>query len=170
MAVLNVVGGVAVLGSYALCIATHPNPSAAWGGVPEGIQPIYTVSMFLAAFGYLLFTYVLFFRVDPQRARLFDRPAYPILNGLYAGVLIPSALWMPLTMSMIDAPSVWLWVVIRVVLAIVGLSALGFLVALARIEPGPGRGWRIAAIVGVIAFANQTALLDALVWPAYYPV
>ena len=38
--VLNVVGGAAVLGSYAWGIASHDNPGAAlWGAVPEALRP-----------------------------------------------------------------------------------------------------------------------------------
>jgi len=169
MAWINVIGGIAVLGSYAHGLSTHPDPNSAWGGVPEEIKPLYTVSMFAAAAGYLLFTYVVLFRVDPARARLGSRAAYPLLNLLYIAVLLPSALWMPLTFAMIDAPGVGTWLAVRGVLAVVGAAALGFIYALARLEPTPGRGWRIVAVMGAIAFANQTALLDALVWPAFFP-
>ncbi len=170
MAWINVLGGVAVLGSYAHGIATQVDPGRVWGGVPIELQPVYTVSMFAAAFGYLLFTYFVFFRVDPATARIGSTPAYPLLNLLYVAALVPSALWMPLTFAMLDAPSGGLWFAIRLVLAIVGLAALGIIYVLARLEPDPGRGWRIAAVLGAVAFANQTALLDAIVWPAYFPV
>jgi hypothetical protein len=169
MAWINVIGGVAVLGSYAHGIATHPDPGVVWGGVPLSLQPVYTVSMLAAAVGYLVFTWVVFFRIDPATARLGTWPAYPVLNGLYVAALLPSALWMPLTFSMLAAPSAETWFAVRLVLTVVGLAALGLIWALARIAPAPGPAWRIAAIAGAIAFANQTALLDALVWPAYFP-
>lgn len=169
MAWINVVGGIAVLGSYAHGIATHPDPGAVWGGVPLSLQPVYTVSMLAAAAGYLVFTWVVFFRVDPATARLGSRPAYPLLNGLYVAALLPSALWMPLTFSMLEAPGTATWVAVRLVLFIVGLAALGLIWALVRVAPAPRPLWRGLAILGALAFANQTALLDALVWPAYFP-
>ena len=68
---LNVVGGAAVLGSYAWGIAGHSNPGAAlWGGVPEALRPVYTASMLSATGGYLtLFGYV-FTQLDPEKARI----------------------------------------------------------------------------------------------------
>ena len=74
MAWINVIGGVAVLGSYAHGIWTHPEITGeVWGGVPEWLKPFYTVSMLTAAAGYLAFTYFLFFRVEPDEARVADR-------------------------------------------------------------------------------------------------
>ena len=49
--VLNLVGGIAVLASYAWGIGGHPDArNALWGGVPDSLRPLYTVSMFSAAF------------------------------------------------------------------------------------------------------------------------
>ena len=169
MAWLNVIGGVAVLGSYAHGIATHPNPGAVWGGVPASLQPVYTVSMLAAATGYFLFSWCVFFRIDPDTARVGDRRAWPILLALYAGFLLPSALWMPLTFSMLAAPDPATWFAVRLVLAVVGLASVGLIWVLARVSPSPGPVARVVALAGALAFVNQTALLDALVWPAYFP-
>jgi hypothetical protein len=167
---INVVGGIAVLGSYALGIATHPDTAGqVWGGVPEGLKPAYTASMLSAALGYFLFSGYVFFALDPDRAWIGTRPAYGILQGLYALILAPSALWMPLTFRMLAAPSPGLWLCIRFVLALVGIGSLGLLVALLVVVPRRARVAHALAIVGIVAFAIQTALLDAIVWPAYFP-
>ena len=56
------------------------------------------------------------------------------------------------------------------VLAIVGISSLTLLWAVATVRPA-GPAWaRAAAVVGALAFSVQTALLDALVWPYYFPL
>jgi hypothetical protein len=74
---VNASGGVAVLGSYVHGFVTRPHTSGAlWGGVPEGLRPLYTLSMLLAAAGYLLFTSLLLFRVDPDQARIAGRFGY----------------------------------------------------------------------------------------------
>ena len=170
MAVLNVVGGIAVIGSYAHGFATHPDAGGAlWGGVPPALRPIYTLSMLLAAAGYFLFTSFLLFRVDPDRARVGGRFGYGWFNLLYALMLFPSALWMPLTFAMLAAPSPALWAAIRLVLALVGLGSLGLLAALVGITPRQPRVAHRLAVVGAIFFSVQTALLDALVWPAFFP-
>lgn len=168
--ILNVVGGIAVLGSYALGITSHPGAaSQAWGGVPESIRPVYTVNMFLAAAGYFAFSFFVFFRLDPERTRLFGSHGFRAFRLLYALILIPSAIWMPLTFAMIDAPSAPLWAVIRLVLLLVGLGSVGLIGAVATAGPVSAPIARRVAIAGTIPFAIQTALLDALIWPAYFP-
>ena len=162
MLVLNVVGGIAVLGSYAWGIATHPgNAGVVWGGVPESLKPLYTASMVSAALGYFLFSGFLLFAVDPARLRT--------TNLMYALILGPSALWMPLTFRMLETPAFGLWIAIRVVLALVGFGSVGVLVALMAMGPGTSRWAHRLAILGALAFCIQTALLDAIVWPAYFP-
>lgn len=169
MVIINVVGGSAVLGSYALGILGHADPgSALWGGVPETLRPLYTAGMLTAALGYFAFTGYLLLAVDAQEARVGERFGFGIFNGLYIGILVPSAMWMPLTFVMVEQPSTWLWFIIRVVLAIVGLSSLGLLAALLFLRPRK-RIWAFwIAFAGTVGFSLQTAVLDALVWTAYF--
>jgi hypothetical protein len=167
---LNVLGGIAVLGSYAHGLLTHPGTaSQVWGGVPAGLRPLYTVSMLLAAAGYFAFGFFVFFRLDPERTRIAGRFGFGALHALYASILVPSALWMPLTFAMLEAPSAALWAAIRVTLALVGLGSLGLVAALASAGPARAPGARALAVAGALAFSLQTAVLDALVWPAFFP-
>lgn len=160
---LNVLGGIAVLGSYAYGIGTNPlTRGEVWGGVPEALRPFYTVNMFLAAAGYFAFSYFVFFRIDPPRFGLF--------HLLYALILFPSALWLPLTFAMLEAPSPLLWWTIRATLALVGLGSLGMLAALVVSPALNAKGARRLALLGSAAFCLQTAVLDALVWPAFFTV
>jgi hypothetical protein len=71
---------------------------------------------------------------------------------------------------LLAAPSPGLWLAIRSVLALVGIGSLGLLVAIASASAHAAPRARRAAIVGAGFFALQTAVLDALVWPAYFPV
>ena len=67
---INLLGGAAVLGSYAHGLATHPEGGEAlWGGVLPQLRPLYTAGMLLAALGYLAFTYFLLVHLDPAKAR-----------------------------------------------------------------------------------------------------
>jgi hypothetical protein len=133
--ILNLVGGPLVLGSYAHGIATHPDPGAAlWGSVPAAIQPLYNVSMLTAAVGYLAFAHYLFFQVDPATARLGAR-GFGGFNALLATILGPSALWIGLTFAYLARPSPLGWATLRGVLALVGLGAVGMIVALVRLQP-----------------------------------
>lgn len=166
---LNLLGGSAVLGSYAWGLASNPlTRGQLWGGVPESLRPLYTTSMLLAAAGYFAFSFYVFFRLDPRRVAV-GRFGFGAFHALYALILVPSALWLPLTFAMLEAPSDALWLAIRAVLALVAAGSLGLVAALALAGPAQSPLARAIALAGALAFSFQTAFLDALVWPAYFP-
>ena len=170
-AVLNVVGGLCVLGSYAVGLALHPESrGAVWGDLPASLQPLYTLCMLLAAAGYFLFTHYVCFALDTARVRVFGRFGFGAFTALYALILLPSALWMPLTFRFIEEGGLPLWIAIRGVLLLVGLASLALIAAIASAEPRAGSWPRRTALLGAGLFSLQTALLDALVWPAYFPL
>lgn len=167
MAALNLGGGPAVLGSYVVGILGHPDTAGElWGQIPEALRPLYTANMFVAAAGYLVFTAVLWSRVDPDRARTFAGLGFAWFNACYAAILIASTLWMPLSFVALEQPAilplVWLD------LAIVAAGSLGVLVGLRRhfSRPRPTSG-RLA-IVGAALFCGQTVVLDFLIWPWFF--
>ena len=169
MVLINLFGGVAVLGSYAYCLMSYPAQAGEfWGGVPDGLRSLYTVNMFLAAAGYFAFTFFLMYRLKPTTSGG-GRFGLGTFNALYALILIPSALWMPLTFAMLESPSDGLWWAIRLSLAAVGIGSLGLLVGLLAVRPSPPSLAHKLAVLGSLAFCFQTAILDALVWPAYFP-
>lgn len=168
---INLIGGLAVLASYAYCLGANPaTRSNLWGDVPSELRPAYTVSMLLATAGYFAFTYFVLLRVDSHEARVAGVYPYRLFLWIYAGILLPSALWMPLTFRMFAEPAWGLWIGIRLVLGIVGISSLALLWAVATVRPAGPTSARAAAVVGALAFTVQTALLDALVWPYYFPL
>ena len=170
LAAIVLLGGTAVLASYAYSLAIDPATRAGlWGGVPPALLPGYTASMALAAAGYFAFTYFLFAHVDPDRARIAGRFGYSLFHGLYVLILGPSALWLPLTSVMIQQPSSLLWLGIQLVLALVGLGSVALLLALLSLRPRqpPAAYWLAAA--GGVAFCIQTAVLDLFVWTASFP-
>jgi hypothetical protein len=170
LAALNVVGGLAVLGSYAWGLARPEVAAGLWGGVPASLRGLYTVNMLLAAAGYFPFTSLLLFGTTPARFEEETGFSYgPATLGAYALVLGPSALWLPLTAAMIEAPSALLWLAIRLDLALVGLGALTLLFLVARIARARGGAWAWAAVIGCAPFVLQTALLDAVLWPYFWP-
>ncbi len=164
--IIIALGGVLVLGSYVQGMVANPGKaSALWGGVPKSALPAYTVMMLLAAVGYLLFTYFLLFRASP----LGVNPDFRLYAVIYAIILIPSALWMPLTVQMVSQPSPVTWFAIRLALILVGLAAFAMLYSLITIKPRPQDWSYWAAIAGSSAFFLHTAVLDALIWPRFFP-
>lgn len=168
LAALNVAGGVAVLASYAWGIALAPGlRTGLWGGVPDSLRGVYTANMLLAAAGYFPFAFLLIFRATGDRLRAEAGIAPRVVLALFALVLIPSALWLPLTARMIETPAEATWFAIRGVLFAVGAGSTGLLVVVTRIARSRGGALAWAAALGAIPFWTQTAILDALVWPAY---
>jgi hypothetical protein len=160
---LNAGGGAAVLASYAWGLSwLGDDASRAWGGVPDALRPLYQVSMLCAAAGY--FPMTLFVLGGLRSGRFASNAA----TGLYAAILAGSAVWLPLTCLMLERPSAVLWWAIRLDLALVGMASLGVLGFVVRHRPPAATlAWK-AAVAGAVAFCVQTALLDAIVWPAYF--
>jgi hypothetical protein len=168
---INIAGGASVLGSYALGILTHPNASQVlWGGVPEGIRPIYTTNMLLAAAGYFAFLYFILFRLDAAATRVAGRFGYGLFAVLLAGILIPSALWMPLTFLAAEQSSLILVWAVRIVLWLVGLASLALFYAILKVEPRQPLWAQRIALAGSIAFCIQTVFLDAIVWTFFFQI
>jgi hypothetical protein len=167
---INLLAGGSVIASYIQGLLAHPGKSTVlWGNVPLGLLPFYTISMATAAVGYLIFTSYLIFFVNPDNSKIFVRFPFRLFNWLYAMILVLSALWMPLTFVMLDKPSALLWITIRLILTGVGIGSIGFLAAVFTLKP-TGPVWvHRAALFGCVLFAFQTAILDAMVWPAYFP-
>jgi hypothetical protein len=168
---INLVGGILVLGSYVQGLIAHPdNRNALWGGVPGSVQPLYTVGMIMAALGYFAFTYFILFRIDAGEVRVASRFGFWAFYLIYALILLPSALWMPLTYAAIGNHSTGLYWAIRIVLAVVGVGSLALLAALLSLRTGGSSYAYWLAVAGSAAFCLQTAVLDALVWPAFFRV
>ena len=171
MLFINLLGGGGVIGSYVWGFLTHPNAGQAlWGGVPDSIRPFYMTGMFLAATGYFAFTYFILFRLNPSETRVLDRFGFGLFNVLYAAILIPSALWMPLTLFALEGSSLDLLWTLRIVLAVVGLASVGLLFALLKVEPRLPRWAQRLAVAGCVGFCLQTAILDAIVWVTFFKV
>jgi hypothetical protein len=168
---VNVLGGSAVIGSYVHGVLTHPGRvKELWGGVPHGFINFYTLSMLLAAAGYFCFVYFILFRLNPGDTLLNGGLNYNTFSCIFALILIPSALWMPLTVAMLANPAAGLWIAIRVTLALVGLGALAMIAALLLLDNHSKDLSYWLALAGSVFFAIQTSVLDALVWPSYWPL
>jgi hypothetical protein len=158
-------GGTAVLGSYVYGILNHPGSTGIlWGGVPDSMQPLYTVNMLLATIGFFIFTGFILFYLPPSATRIGRRFGYDIFILFYVLILIPSALWMPITYLTVEQSNPGLLWLVRLILATVGIGSIGLLLALWKVEPRKPLLLHRAALIGAIFFCIQTVLLDAIVW------
>jgi hypothetical protein len=167
--IINVVGGAAVIGSYIFGLRGQSSgANVLWGGVPENIRPMYTVSMIISALGYFAFLYYIFFRLEPAQVSIFGVSGFTMLYVIFGVILVASAFWMPLTNMYVTNPvtSIWIWV--RIVLAIVGLASIALLVALLTMQGKVSGVSYWLAVIGSGYFAFHTTVLDAIVWAALF--
>ncbi|MBN1176660.1 MAG: hypothetical protein JXA51_03160 [Dehalococcoidales bacterium] len=163
--IINIVGGVAVILSYVYGLRGQAGgANVLWGGVSEGIRPVYFVSMILSAIGYFAFIYYLLFRINPSEISV----EYSLFYVIFIVILVASAFWMPLTNLYVSNPGTGLWIGIRTVLALVGLGSIALVWALliSQAEPRGLAYW--FAVSGAGYFAFHTAILDAIVWAALF--
>jgi hypothetical protein len=167
---LNVIGGAAVLGSYVYGLnRLGADANLAWGGIPDSWRGLYTLNMFAAAAGYFPFTAFLLFAVDTRLARVAGRLPFTTFHWIYLVILAGSALWLPLTCVWIEQGGDLLWATIHLTLLAVGFASLTLVAALATLSPRQPAWAYALALAGTLPFFVQTAILDALLWPAYIP-
>jgi len=167
--IINVIGGAVVIGSYIFGLRGQSGgANVLWGGVPENIRPIYTVSMIISALSYFAFLYYIFFRLEPSQVSVAGVSGFTMLYIIFLGILIASAFWMPLTNMYVSNPGIGLWVWIRVVLVIVGLASIALLVALITMQGRVSGVSYWLAVIGSGYFAFHTMVLDAIVWAALF--
>ncbi len=151
---VNIIFGAAVIGSYIWGFKKQ-TAEALWGGVPQSWIPFYTTGMVLAAIGYFMFIFYLLTKEVTEKYW-----AYILILAI---ILIASAFWMPLTVSMISNPSNFLWLAIRITLGIVALASLALVIAFAAAKPTP-----LIALIGSILFFLHVTILDAIFWVYFF--
>jgi hypothetical protein len=167
---INILGGIAVIGSYILGFRSRADAfTVLWGGVPERIRVFYTVGMVLAALGYFAFGIYLLI-LAPGEISVFGRFGFGMLGLIFLLILLPSALWMPLTLLAVTRASRALAWLVRADLALVGAGSLALFLALWNLQ-APRLGWlHLIAVMGSLAFCLQTVVLDAIIWSASFRV
>lgn len=165
---LNALGGAAVLGSYALGL--RDNPALAerlWGSMDEGWKRIFKLTMSGAAIGYFPMTWFVA-RHLPRGLRVGSMPLPWVFFVAYALVLLPSALWLPLTVRHFADPSHLRWLCVRLDLFAVGLGSTALVTMLYAVRAAVKApiAYRFA-VAGAVAFWLQTAVFDAMIWPSF---
>lgn len=167
---INVIGGVAVLGSCAHGLLTHPGQGGLlWGSMPGPLVSLHVGLLPLAVAGHLAAAAFLL-RAPPGRLTIGGAPALPQLSFSTAVLLLASAWWMPLCWAALDQqdPGYLQW--IQLVLMVAGATALLNVVLLLRLDDVPGLRLRWAAVIGASIVMLQCTILDAFVWPRYFGI
>ena len=167
--VINIIGGITVIGSYIFGIrAQSGGANALWGGVPANIRPVYGISMVLAALGYFAFIYFILFELVPDEVLIAGRFGFSLFYTIFLIILIPSALWMPLTNVYVGNPSKGIRIGVRTILALVGLASIALVWAILSLETKTPSVPYWLAVIGSGYFAFHTAVLDGIIWSALF--
>jgi len=168
--VINALGGFAVIASYVAGLVSHPNTEQLlWGRITPSLKSVYLVSMPLAAAGYLSFLYFILFQLDAGTVNIWGFDGFLVLDIIFMVILFFSAFWMPLTYKLIETQWPGWWIYIRIVLFCVGLASLALLCALLWINLQQPAWSYWLAVTGAAVFFIQTGIMDAFVWPAFFP-
>lgn len=166
---VNLAGGVAVIGSYIAGIVSHPAAvNNLWGKITPLSKAMYMSLMPLAAIGYLLFASFILFQLDVRKTLVMNSFGYEIFSIIFVGILLPSALWMPLSLKVLETGDMQVWWAVRIVLFIVGLAALALLIALLMLNQKEPAWHYWLAVAGAAVFFVQTGIVDGFIWPVLF--
>ena len=110
--IVNAIGGIAVLGSYAIGLGMFPEyREALWGEVRGTLRTGITISMLFAALGYLAFCYVALFQnglSDFNKVNWFNQYTVSVLIAIF---LISATFWMPTAIAYLNFSNTY-WLVV----------------------------------------------------------
>lgn len=167
---VNILGGISVLGSYCVGLIASPNHRQdLWGGITIGLRKTFIGSMVLATVGYLLFLhYMLFHSGLHAPADDFLISGY-LPSILCATFLVSSSVWMPSTLAHISCRRPFWWGLSLTSLWITSISLL-VLTVLVMVQYNEGQ-WLSKTIgtIGILYITAHCILLDSVVWVRKFP-
>ena len=155
--IVVLLGLIGVAYSYYIGTSQINSVEALWGNTPENIRPLYYITTSVAFIGYSLLFFFLVFKTDLVNYYPFSRSAIVIL--------LPSMLWILYTAEMINAPSSFTWVKVRLVLILAAFGAWLTFRRLTKLMDEEYGIWRKLAIIGAAVFFFHTLVMDAFLWP-----
>tara|TARA_B100000902_G_scaffold396939_1_gene459246 strand:- start:1104 stop:1655 length:552 start_codon:yes stop_codon:yes gene_type:complete len=170
----TIVGGF-ILVAYAYGVSRMEDATALWGGVSGSLQRFSIFFMFVAAIGYLIFWWMVLFRMDP--ASLADlRWPWGESDGEGTGrlllaftlFLIPSMLWLESTGYHLRTDATWTPALVIGILLLVAIGNVmfGLLGYSAHMDGHPEGKWMI---IGAFAISIQCILNDLIIWSWKFP-
>ena len=164
--IVNAIGGIAVLGSYAIGLGMFPEyREALWGEVRGTLRTGITISMLFAALGYLSFCYVALFQnglSDFNKVNWFNQYTVSVLIAIF---LISATFWMPTAIAYLNFSNTYwlvvcilsLWVTAISLVAILGITITADLESIGSIS-------HYVAIIGIGLITFHCLVFDAIIW------
>ena len=170
-----VVFGPLVLLSYIYGVSRTDRPQDLWGGIPLSWQTYIIPFMFIAAAGFLIYWWTIFFKLDHNTFSALRWPwgssdgkgANRILLA-YCLILIPSALWLESTLFHLSNNYSWTPVLVIGILVLVAIGniMIGFLAYGAYQDGVKGSGMMIT---GAVMLGIQCIVNDCILWSFKFP-
>lgn len=167
--------GTLVLVSYVYGLSHASDKDALWGGIPWSQAQFIVPFMFLAAFGFLMYWWIILYQNDESAMESLRWPWGESDGGggarlllAFALLVIPSALWLEATIFHIENEYSWTpFLVIGVLLlACVGNIMMGLLAYSAYVDEMPG-GRKM--LIGSILLGIQCIIFDGIYWNLKFP-
>ena len=165
--VINIIGGVLVLGSYLVCFIQFPEERTnLWGEVPKKTQQKIVPFMLLAAAGYLITGWWFWQIVEPNSVSFPGGFSYVGVIAFFAILLALSTAWMPVSILAIKKRSnIWKNITIGILAGVsIASCFILFLVCTATVETNGISLGQVLAIVGWSFLCFQTVFLDGILW------
>jgi hypothetical protein len=173
--IFTIFTGILVLASYVYGVSKSSDPVLLWGGVPLSWQSYIIPFMFVAAVGYVLYWWTVFFAIEESILESLTWPwAESDGNGArrlllaYSLFLIPSALWLESTSFHIENDYAWtpILVVGMLILVSLGNILLGLLAYNSYRNDIDGGSYML---IGSIMISIQCIINDLLIWSYKFP-
>ena len=167
---VNILGGVSVLGSYIFCLLMYPeHREALWGGVDASVKPIFVGSMLIAALGYMLFLYFMIFKSGADMfdsGMLFGRFTPSIICAVF---LIAGTIWMPATVGYLNAPQHLFWNIVVASLWVTATSLIFLTLVVLVTIINEMTFTKILSVCGLGYITLHCLILDAIIWVNRFP-
>ncbi len=167
--------GPLVLVSYVYGLSHTEEPQDLWGGIPLPWQSYIVPFMFIAAAGFLVYWWIVFFQFDQ---RMFSSLQWPWKDPdgkgadrlllAYTFILIPSTLWLECTLFHLSNDYSWTPVLVIGILILVAIGnvMLGLLAFGSYQDGVDGSGQMIA---GAVMLGIQCVINDCILWSIKFP-
>ena len=163
---VNIIGGVSVIGGYILGLSMYSeHREALWGGVNGHLRTVFTISMLLAATGYIIFCYATIVKGGAEEFgvnHIFGQHSLSIISAIF---LISASLWMPTTIAFVHTGVSYLWVIAISSLWVTALSLLWMTAIVAFSDPQSIAGiTKYSSVIGLAYITFHCMILDAVCW------
>lgn len=167
---INIIGGIAVLGSYVYGILAFPElRQSLWGGIDGRWRIIFTLSMLPAAIGYLIFAHSTLFRggvLELQNSMLLIRILPHIFTVLF---LFSSSIWMPATLSYLSTGNIAWWHAATTALWVTACSLIALLSLTTLLYVAEPSRQTLVGLFGLTYITFHCLVLDAVIWITRFP-